>query len=197
MNDEIGLGVLRRGDRKAAAQRRRDGFASGIDVDQLDFCPRELRRQRGDKGTDDAGADDGDPVTRTRCAIPQPVDRRLHVGGERGAALGDIVGNGDDGIFRDDKSVLMRMQAEYAAADCVLGPLLNNADHGIAIFDGRGNSPSWNGQRHPAPFALGHFTAENKTFSAPASGSPAAASFSCWPEAVAAGRSRDSCVCPE
>ena len=122
MDDEIGLVVLRRGDGKAAAQPRRDGFPGGIDVDQLDFCTGEPRRQRGDKGTDDAGTDHGDPVARTRCAIPQPIDRRLHVGGKRGAPLGDVIGNGDDGILRDDKSVLMRVQAEHAAADCVLGP---------------------------------------------------------------------------
>jgi hypothetical protein len=62
------------------------------------------------------------------------------------------------------------MEAEHAAADCLLGPILNEADHRIAIFDGRRKLTLLERAAHPAPFALGHFTAENEAFGAPADG---------------------------
>ena len=50
------------------------------------------------------------------------------------------------------------------------GPVLNNPDHGIAIFDGRGKLALLERAAHPVPFALGHFTAENEAFGASADG---------------------------
>ena len=118
--------LLRR--RKTAAQGRRDRFAGRIDVDQLDLGARQPRRERGDEAADDAGADDRDPVSRTRRRVPHPVDRRFHVGGERRAPVRDIVGNVDDGILRHDEPVLMGMQAEDAASERFGRTVLDNSD---------------------------------------------------------------------
>ena len=45
-------------------------LAARIDVDQLNLCTGQPRRERADKGADDAGTDDRYPISQTRHTVP-------------------------------------------------------------------------------------------------------------------------------
>ena len=170
VNDEIGFGPCLVRSCKAAAERGRDAFAVGIDVDQLDLGAGQPSRECGGQAADHAGADDRDPIARTRCRVPQPVDRCFHVRGKHCAPVRDILGNVGDGIARDDEAVLMGMEAEHTASESFSGTLLNHADARITVFDRSRELAFLEGAAHSLPFALRHLAAEDETFAAPAYG---------------------------
>jgi len=95
-----------------------------------------------------AGADDGNPVSGTRCSIPETVYRGFHVGGKRRTTVRDIVGNVDNSSFRNDKSVLIGMEAEYPTADSLRRAVFNDADGGIALIDSSGELAGLEGPAH-------------------------------------------------
>ena len=45
-------------------------LAARIDVDQLNLCTGQPRRERADEGADDAGTDDRYPISQTRHTVP-------------------------------------------------------------------------------------------------------------------------------
>ena len=156
-----------------AAQGRGYRSAGRIDVDQLDLGARQPRRERGDEAADDAGADHRDAVSRTRRCVPNSVDRRFHVGGERRAAVRDSFGDVDDGIPGHDEPVLMGMQTEHPAAEHFLRTVLDNSDRRIAVFDRRRELALLERTAHPLPFALRDLATENEALGAPADRAPA------------------------
>ena len=84
------------------------------------------------------GADDDDPVARARAGIPERVERRLHIGGEHGAARRQAVGHGGQRGSRRDEAVLVRVQREDGAPGEAGGPVLDHADRAVAVFHGEG-----------------------------------------------------------
>jgi len=153
---------------EAATECRGQSGAARIDVDQLNLCTGQPRRERGDEGADDAGTDDRYPVSWTRHTVPKAVYRCLHVGGERRAPIGHVVRNDDDGFLGHDEPVLMGMETEYAATAEFGGTILDNAGHGIAIFHRCREPALLERTTHPLPFALRHLAAKHERFGASA-----------------------------
>ena len=78
------------------------------------------------------------------------------------------MGNVDDRFLRNDKSVLMGMEAEYPAADSLRRAVFDDADGGIAVFDGSGELASLERAAHPLPLAVRYFAAEDEALTASA-----------------------------
>ena len=166
-------GRLRRAPAAVRAKRQPSAAASAARLGSMSInstsAPGSRAASAATRAADNAGADDRDPVSRTRHAVPQPVDRRFHVGGERRAPVRDIVGNGDDGILRNDEPVLMGMQAEDAACRRRSArAVLDDPGHRVAVFDRGRELALLERTAHALPFALRHFAAKDEGFGASA-----------------------------
>ena len=89
----IGFHVARRSRRRELrAKGANDDFASGIDIIDGYFRPRQARRQSGHEKPDRTSSHNDDPVAWPGFTGPHCVQGRLHIRGEDRAAWGHCLG---------------------------------------------------------------------------------------------------------
>src|SRR4051812_9026242 len=111
------------------------GGSRRIDVDHRHVGPGQACRQIADQKANHPRPNDDNPITGSRARIPQRVQGRLHVGGERGPAARHIYGDRNEAIGGCDEAVLMRVERENSAPLQVVGTLLDYPDSAVAVFD--------------------------------------------------------------
>ena len=128
LRDRVGPG-------ETHADRARDRCPVRVDVDQLDVAARNAPCEPRDQAADGSGADDGDAIADLGPRIPQPVDGRLEVGGQHGAARRHRVGHHVHRRSGNDVARLVRVQHKDAAILQFARAALHHPDAGVAIFD--------------------------------------------------------------
>ena len=85
VHDQLAIGrrMIRTGELEA--ERSRELFACGIDVDQRHRRTRHLRAQESGQRADHAGADDRNRSSRNRVGVPGRIQGRFHVRGQHRA----------------------------------------------------------------------------------------------------------------
>ena len=122
------------------------------------------------QAADDAGPDDRDAAADRGQGVPQDIDRRLHVGGQRRAVGRDRVGNRHHRIGGHDEQVLVRVQAEDAPAQQMIRAGFHLAHHAVAVFDGSGEIAFLERAAHDVEQFGRHPALEHEAFGPPADG---------------------------
>ena len=115
-------------------------------------APGRPGRDSADEEPDHAGTDDEDPIARPGARIPDRVQRRFHVGGERRPPRRHGRRHEGEAPGRRREAILMRVEREHRPADEVARTFLDSPDGAVAVLDREGEIPLLH--RRPHPFAL-------------------------------------------
>ncbi len=168
MEHEIAIGRRCVGRCKAGAERARHFRATGCDVDHRHLRARDPRTEISNQKPDETAADHGDAIRRSGCAVPDGIERGLHVGGEHRARRRQVVRDGRHGVGRQRETALVRMQAEHDAVAQRRRPRLHLPDRGVAVLDRERERAAHHRRAHPVVFALGHPPGMDQTLGAAA-----------------------------
>ena len=140
------------------------------DVDQRHLRPRQPRAKIRDQQADQPRAHDHDAIGRPGRAVPDRIERGLHIGREHGAPRRYIVGNGKHGFGRHGKQALVGMQAENDTA-AQFGHPVRDPPHGrVAVFHRKRKRPAHTRRAHAVVFARRHPAGQNEALGAATDG---------------------------
>ena len=116
------------------AERRGDGLAPRVNVDELQPLQRKGTEQRGNGASDHAGPHHSHSVTESRRCVPQRVDRGLGGAGQRGPTGRYARWKRSQGVSRDHVAVLVWKQTEHVATNELLRTLFDNAHGEVPVL---------------------------------------------------------------
>ncbi len=132
----------------------------------------DLRAEKPDQRTHHARADDRDTSGRARCpapsSVPSGVERRLDVGRQHRARQRNVGRQRHHRLGRQVELGLMGIQRKDIAADKRVGPGLDHADCGIAVFHREREAAAHEGRAHALVFALGNPAGGDQRLGTPA-----------------------------
>src|SRR4051812_14174443 len=110
------------------------GGSRRINVDHRHVGPGQACRQIADQKANPPRPDDDDPITGSRARVPQRVQGRLHVGGERGPAARYIYGDRNEAIGGGDEGGLVRTEGRKRGPGPGAGTPPDQPDNAVTVF---------------------------------------------------------------
>ncbi len=168
VNDEIAIARRVVGPCVGYAERRGEGGARRIDVDERDMRAGKPGAKKGGQRADDACADDRNPVRGSGRRVPKGIEGGFHIGRQHSAPGRQALGQRGCRPGGQVEGGLMRMQRKDEPALQPGRSAFDPTDRRIAIFDGKRESASHERAAHPLAFTLGNAARRNQPFGAPA-----------------------------
>ena len=136
--------------------------AAGIDIHEFDIASWDSRGEPGRETPHRARPNHRDTIAHMRSGVPHPIERRLEIRGQHGAARWNSVRHDVHRRSRDDELRLMGIKHEHRAAPQLVRAAHHTADTGVAVLHGRRKLAGLEGRAHPTPFTARDAAAEDE-----------------------------------